>query len=94
MALVNATHTATDVVSEIAVPAKSDRTHGIASVEITNIGAHDIYIGGPDISPTAGGITLAHKESWFSPSLTSDDAVYVVCDAAQTSAMNLLWIGA
>ena len=94
MALVNATHPVTDVASEIAVPAKSDRTIGISSVEITNGGGFSVHLGGPAITPTTGGVVLSAGESWYSPALSPDDAVFVMCKPGFASTLNILWIGA
>lgn len=94
MALVNATHPVTDVASELTVPAKSDRTSGISSVEITNGGGSAVHLGGPAITPTTGGVVLEAGESWYTPALTPNDAVFVVCATGLSSSLNILWIGA
>ena len=91
MALRHAQHSATGTASAIARPTPTDNISGM-NIEIRNSGSNDVFIGGPGVTSSNGGVTLSSGDSWNASNLGATDTIYVVTDGT-SEALSILWTG-
>lgn len=89
MALVNHTHTATATRSSLTRPSSTDNISG-TNVEITNVGAVPVIVGGSTVTAANGGTSIPPNGSWYLDNAGATDTIHVIT-ASGTADLNILW---